>query len=94
MYNTGLLPVGTNTRGGGSSQQLGSSSSSEGCIPCGEDPEGGPICCSDLAAGYHKETYDAGDVKFGQVWVDPQVFAHTHYNKTQRTKQLRSLIRQ
>jgi len=77
MYNTGLLPVGTNTRGGGSSQQLGSSSSSEGCIPCGEDPEGGPICCSDLAAGYHKETYDAGDVKFGQVWVDPQVFAHT-----------------
>ena len=57
----GLLPVGS-----------GSGSGSEGCIACGEDPDGGPICCSDLAAGYHKETFDAGDVKFGQVWVDPQ----------------------
>jgi hypothetical protein len=73
----GLLPVGTMMRGGGRSSQsshryqgqLGSGST--GCIACGEDPEGGPICCSDLAAGYHKETYDAGDVKFGQAWVDP-----------------------
>ena len=30
-----------------------------------------PVCCAALAAGYKKATYDAGDVRFGQVWVDP-----------------------
>lgn len=61
----GLLPVGTHSD---PKEKVGS----EGCIPCAEDPEGNPVCCSDLAAGYHKETYDAGMVRFGQVWVDPQ----------------------
>ena len=37
-----------------------------GCTPCGFRPDGEPVCCADLAAGYKKETYDAGDVKFGQ----------------------------
>jgi hypothetical protein len=38
---------------------------------CGMDANDNPVCCSDLAAGYKKATYDAGDVRFGQVWVDP-----------------------
>ena len=35
------------------------------------DANDNPVCCSELAAGYKKATYDAGDVRFGQVWVDP-----------------------
>ena len=38
---------------------------------CGMDANDNPVCCSELAAGYKKATYDAGDVRFGQVWVDP-----------------------
>ena len=41
------------------------------CNPCGVDATGTPICCAALAAGYRKATYDAGAVRFGQVWVDP-----------------------
>jgi len=42
-----------------------------GCIPCGVDVNNNTVCCSALAAGYKKTTYDAGDVRFGQAWVDP-----------------------
>jgi hypothetical protein len=42
-----------------------------GCIPCGIDANNNKICCTALAAGYKKATYDAGDVLFGQVWVEP-----------------------
>ena len=37
-----------------------------GCTPCGFRPDGEPVCCADLAAGYKKETYDAGAVLFGR----------------------------
>ena len=39
-----------------------------GCSPtCGVDANNNPVCCRALAAGYKKVTYDAGDVRFGQV---------------------------
>jgi hypothetical protein len=41
------------------------------CIACGEKPDGTRVCCADLAAGYRKETFDAGEVRFGEVFVEP-----------------------
>ena len=38
---------------------------------CGVDYNDNSVCCSALAAGYKKATYDAGDVRFGQVGVNP-----------------------
>ena len=55
----GLLPVDVGALGAG------------GCISCGTRPDGAPVCCSDLNAGCRKSTIDAGDVKFGQIWVEP-----------------------
>ena len=61
----GLLPLPLHDDG---KDQLGAG----GCVACGQTPEGKRVCCADLNRGYYKQTIDAGDVKFGQVWVDPK----------------------
>lgn len=45
---------------------VGDAIGSGGCVACGERPDGTRVCCADLAAGYRKATYDAGNVFFGR----------------------------
>ena len=54
--------------GGGHTDNIGVDDAigTGGCVACGERADGTRVCCADLAAGYRKATYDAGNVFFGK----------------------------
>ena len=54
--------------GGGHTDNIGVDDAigTGGCVACGERADGTRVCCADLAAGYRKATYDAGNVFFGR----------------------------